>query len=161
MNMDLQFARSPKNEKAYSERPTSQGKHYTTIGIMAKEGMIFHHSFQGYLDKAYFIHLLKIFIIPMFSGTSKYLIMDNCSSHNNQDVKNILEENNVKYLFLSPYSPEYNPIELAWSKFKQFIKKVKPRCEFYLWLSIYSAIKSISLEDINGYFKCVNYFYIQ
>ena len=60
----------------------------------------------------------------MFANTTKYLIMDNCSSHNNDDVKNILKENNVNYLFLPPYSPEYNPIELAWSKFKQFIKKV-------------------------------------
>jgi transposase len=158
--MDLQFARSAKNERAYSERPTSQGKHYTTVGILAKDGVTFHHTFQGYLTKAYFIHILKIFIIPMFSNTSKYLIMDNCSSHNNDDVKKLLEENNVKYLFLSPYSPEYNPIELAWSKFKQFIKRIKPRCELYLGLSIYSSIESISLEDINGYFKYVNNFYI-
>jgi transposase len=160
MNMTLQYARSPKNERAYSERPTSQGKHHTTLGIIAKEGMVFHRTFQGYLNKDYFIYLLKIFIIPMFSNTSKYLIMDNCSSHNNKDVINILKENNVNYLFLSPYSPEYNPIELAWSKFKQFIKKSKPRCEFYLRLSIDSAIKSISLEDIASYFKYVNTFYI-
>ena len=158
--MTLQFARSPKNERAYSERPTSQGKHYTTLGIIAKEGITFHYSFQGYLTKAYFIYLLKVFIIPRFSNTSKYLIMDNCSSHNNNDVKKLLEENNVKYLFTPPYSPEYNPIELAWSKFKQFIKKIKPRCKFNLWLSIYSAIKSISLDDINGYFDNVNKFYI-
>jgi transposase len=159
--MDLQFARSPKNEKAYSERPTSQGKHYTTIGIIGKEGVTFHYSFQGYLNKAYFIHILKIFIIPMFANTTKYLIMDNCSSHNNDDVKNLLKENNVNYLFLPPYSPEYNPIELAWSKFKQFIKKVKPRYEFYLWLSINSAIKSISLNDIRGYFNYAHDLYIQ
>jgi transposase len=158
--MDLQFARSPKNEKAYAERPTSQGKHYTTIGIIGKEGMTFHHSFKGYLNKAYFMHLLKIFIIPMFANTAKYLIMDNCSSHNNDDVKNLLKENHVNYLFLPPYSPEYNPIELAWSKFKQFIKKVKPRYEFYLWLSINSAIKSISLNDIRGYFNYVRDCYI-
>lgn len=158
--MDLQFARSPKNERAYSERPTSQGKHYTTLGIIAKEGVIFHRSFQGYLDKAYFIYLLKIYIIPMFANTTKYLIMDNCSSHNNDDVKNLLKEYNVNYLFLPPYSPEYNPIELAWSKFKQIIKKIKPRCEFYLWLSINLAIDSISLDDINGYFNHVHKCYI-
>ena len=158
--MTLQYARSPKNERAYSERPTSQGKHYTTVGIMGKEGIIFHRTFQGYLNKAYFIYLLKMFIIPMFSNSNKYLIMDNCSSHNNEDVKNILKENNVKYLFLPPYSPEFNPIELAWSKLKQFIRKIKPRCELYLWLSIYSAIKSISLHDVKSYFNYVNNFYI-
>lgn len=160
MNMILPYAQSPKNERAYSEKPTSQGKHYTTVGIIGKEGMTFHHTFQGYMNKVYFIHLLKFFIIPLFSNTNKYLIMDNVSSHNNNDVKNLLKENNVKYLFLPPYSPEYNPIELAWSKFKHFIKKCKPRCKFDLWLSINYAIKSISLHDINSYFNYVNNFYI-
>ncbi len=158
--MTPQFARSYKNERAYSERPTSQGKHFTTLGIMGKEGIIFHHSFEGYLNKSYFITLLKIFIIPMFSNTSKYLILDNCSSHKNADVINLLKENNVKFLFLSPYSPEYNPIELAWSKIKNFIKSMKPRCNFHLGLAIYSAIESVSLDDINGYFRHVNNFYI-
>jgi transposase len=156
MNMTPEFARASQEERAYSERPTSQGKHYTTIGILGKEGIIFHYSFQGYLNKLFFIFILKIFIIPIFSNTNKCLIMDNCSSHHNDDVENLLKENNVKYLFLPPYSPEYNPIELAWSKFKNFIKKTKSRCEFYLWLSINCAIKSISLEDIRGYFNHVN-----
>jgi len=160
MNMILPFARSTKNERAYSESPTSQGKHYTTVGIIGKQGMNFHHTFQGYMSKVYFIYLLKLFIIPLFSNTNKYLIMDNVASHNNEDVINLLKENNVKYLFLPPYSPEYNPIELAWSKFKQIIKKLQPRNEFHLSLSIHSAIKSISLDDINSYFKYVNNFYI-
>ena len=66
MNMTLQYARSPKNERAYSEKPTSQRKHYTTVGMLAKEGVVFHHTFQGYLNKTYFTHLSKKFIISMF-----------------------------------------------------------------------------------------------
>lgn len=160
MNMTPQFARSLKNTRAYGEKPTSQGKHYTTVGIISKEGMTFEHTFQGYINKEYFIYLLKIFIIPMFKNTTKYLIMDNCSSHNNKDVIKLLEENNVNYLFLSPYSPEYNPIELAWSKIKNFVNKCKPRCELYLWFSIKLGIDSISQEDVIGYFKHVNDFYL-
>jgi transposase len=106
-----------------------------------------------------FKNLIKSYICRylLYHFDFKYLFLSNKS---NDDVKKLLEENNVKYLFSPPYSPEYNPIELAWSKFKHFIKKVKPRCGFHLWLSIYSAIESISLDDINGYFKCVNDFYI-
>lgn len=154
--MTLPFARSYKNERAYSSRPTSQRKHYTTIGILAKQGMVFQHSFRGYLNKKYFIRLLKLFIIPLFANTKKYLIMDNCSSHKNEDVIKLLEENNVNYLFLPPYSPEYNPIELAWSKIKQSIKKFKPRCELGLAVSIQLAIKSISFDDINSYFEYID-----
>ncbi len=160
MNMTPQFARSLKNTRAYDEKPTAQGKHYTTVGIISKEGMTFDHTFQGYLNKEYFIYLLKIFIIPMFKNTTKYLIMDNCSSHNNKDVIKLLKENNVNYLFLSPYSPEYNPIELAWSKIKIFVKKYKPRCELFLWLAIKFSVASITEEDANGYFNHVNKYYL-
>jgi transposase len=160
MNMTQQYARSLKNTKACGEKPTAQGKHYTTVSIISEDGMNFEHTFQGYLNKAYFIHLLKVFIIPKFKNTTKYLIMDNCSSHKNPDVIKILEENNVNYLFLPPYSPEYNPIELAWSKVKSFVKKCKPRCELNLWLSIKSAINAISKKDIDGYFNHVNKYYL-
>lgn len=158
--MTPQLARSPKNKRAYSKRPTSQGKHYTTIGIMGKNGMTFDYTFQGYLNKSYFINILKIFIIPLFSNTRKYLIMDNCSSHNNKDVIKLLEQNKVNYIFLSPYSPEYNPIELAWSKVKHYAKKSEARCELFLGLAIKCAIDSISSDDINGYFNHVNKIYI-
>ncbi len=130
------------------------------IFINSESNMTFDHTFQGYLNKKYFIYLLKIFIIPMFKNTTKYLIMDNCSSHNNKDIIKLLEENNVNYLFLSPYSPEYNPIELAWSKIKNFVKKCKARCELFLWFSIKSAIASITKEDAIGYFNHVNKHYL-
>lgn len=153
-------ARSPKNTRAHAGRPASQGKHYTTVGVMGKNGMSFDHTFQGYLNKSYFIGILEAFIIPMFANTRKYLIMDNCSSHNNKDVIKLLEDNHVNYLFLPPYSPEYNPIELAWSKVKHYVRKAGERCWVFLYLAIKKAIGSISSDDVIGYFKHVNKFYI-
>ncbi len=129
--MTPQLARSDKGERAYSERPTSQGTHYTTIGIIGHDGMKFDHTFQGFLTKAYFITLLKVYIIPMFANTNDYLIMDNCSSHNNEDVRKLLKENNVNYLFLSPYSPEYNPIDTLGLKLKIMLKNLKLDTSFF------------------------------
>ena len=43
MNMTPQFARSLKNTRAYSEKPTAQGKHYTTVGIISKKGFTFEN----------------------------------------------------------------------------------------------------------------------
>jgi transposase len=154
--MTLPTARSVKGEKAYSPRPTSQGEHHTTVGIMGKEGMIFHETFKGFLTKEIFIMLLKTFIIDIFANTDKWLILDNAPVHKSKEVRKLLEENNVNYLYLPPYSPEYNPIELGWSKMKQLIKKWKPRTPFSLHFFIHNAIKSISQTDINGYFSHVN-----
>ena len=50
--------------------------------------------------------------------------MDNMRSHHAKDVKKVLEQSGIKYLYLPPYSPDLNPIEKLWSKMKAFLRKV-------------------------------------
>ena len=137
LNMTRRVARSPRNEKALSECPTSQGQHLTTLGIMSEEEMLFEYTFEGFLKKDRFIELLKNDIIPLFKNTSKYLILDNAPVHKSPDVIKLLEDHKINYLFLPPYSPEFNPIELAWSKLKYFIRAAAPRCVYSLDLVIF------------------------
>lgn len=158
--MTRAVARSPKNQKAFAERPTSQGKHLTTLGIMSKENMMFNHTFEGFLNKEKFIDLLKNDIIDLFKNTSKYLILDNAPAHKSHEVIALLEEHKINYLYLPPYSPEFNPIELAWSKLKNFIREISPRSVFALDFTIFSGLQLISQKDIDGYFRHVNRQYL-
>ena len=160
LNMTRAVARSPKNQKAFSERPTSQGKHLTTLGIMSKESIIFNHTFEGFLNKEKFIELLKSDIIGLFKNTSKYLILDNLSVHKSPEVIALLQEHKINYLYLPPYSPDFNPIELAWSKLKTFIREISPRSVFSLDFTIFAGLQLISKKDIDGYFTHVNRQYL-
>jgi transposase len=160
LNMTRAVARAPKNQKAISERPTSQGKHFTTLGIMSQDSMMFNHTFEGFLKKEKFVELLKSDIIGLFKNTSKYLILDNASVHKCKEVIELLEEHKINYLFLPPYSPEFNPIELAWSKLKYFVREISPRCVFSLQFTIFTGLKLISQQDILGYFRHVNRQYL-
>jgi transposase len=158
--MTRAVARSPKNQKAFSERPTSQGKHLTTLGIMSKETIIFENTFEGFLNKEKFVELLKSDIIGLFKNTSKYLILDNAAVHKSKEVVALLDEHKINYLYLPPYSPEFNPIELAWSKLKNFIRTISPRSVFSLDFAIFIGIQLISKKDIEGYFRHVNRHYL-
>ncbi len=158
--MTRTVARSPKNKKAFAERPTSQGKHLTTLGIINKEKIIFEHTFEGFLKKEMFIELLKSDIIGLFKNTSKYLILDNAPVHKSSEVVALLEEHKINYLYLPPYSPEFNPIELVWSKLKNFIREISPRCVFSLDFTIFIGLRLISQKDIEGYFRHVNRQYL-
>jgi transposase len=160
LNMTRTVARSPKNKKAFAERPTSQGKHLTTVGIMNKKTMIFEHTFEGFLNKEKFIALLKSDIIGLFKNTSKYLILDNAPAHKSPEVIALLDEHKINYLYLPPYSPDFNPIELAWSKLKNFIRAVCPRSVFSLDFTIFLGLQLISKQDIEGYFRHVNRNYL-
>ena len=158
--MTRPVARAKKNQKAYAQRPTSQGQHVTTLGIMSSDEMIFETTFEGFLKKARWIDLLKNDIIDLFKNTSRYLILDNAPAHKSPDVIALLQEHQINYLFLAPYSPELNPIEMAWSKLKYLIRAVSPGCVFSLNIVILLGILSISKQDIAGYFKHVNRQYL-
>ena len=90
--MTRPVARAKKNQKAYAQRPTSQGQHVTTLGIMS--------SFEGFLKKARWIDLLKNDIIDLFKNTSRYLILDNAPAHKSPDVIALLQEHKINYLFI-------------------------------------------------------------
>ena len=51
------------------------------------------------------------------------VVMDNLRAHKTQVVRELIESKGASVLFLPPYSPELNPIELAWAKLKHFVKK--------------------------------------
>ena len=85
-----------------------------------------------------------------FNGTNPHsvVVMDNCSIHHVQEVEEIFDEAGVLLLFLPPYSPDLNPIELAFSKVKSQIKNLEPSMgTFDTETMILAAFASISNED--------------
>jgi transposase len=86
------------------------------------------------------------------------LNIDNARVHQSRFVIKCLEDDNINYLFLPPYSPELNPIELAWSKIKLFVKKRKPRTKSCLCFSILKAVCLINKKDALGYYRHSNAF---
>ena len=79
--------------------------------------------------------------------------MDNHPVHHAGSVQDYLKKNNIKFLYLPPYSPDLNPIEEAFSKIKQYIKKQKARTVDKLLNVIKEALDTITPKDINGYFN--------
>ncbi|EUC54560.1 DDE family endonuclease [Rhizoctonia solani AG-3 Rhs1AP] len=58
-----------------------------------------------------------------FPGPNSVIVMDNCRIHKNAGVLNMITESGCKYEFLPPYSPDLNPVEPAFAKFKQLLKR--------------------------------------
>jgi transposase len=79
--------------------------------------------------------------------------MDNLSSHKVSGVVEAIEAVGASVLFLPPYSPDLNPIELMWSKIKATLRKLKVRAKELLDQAIAQAFSGISLSDISGWFR--------
>ncbi len=85
------------------------------------------------------------------------VIMDNLSSHKSVKVQKLLADKGCKILFLPAYSPDLSPIELAFSKLKQYLRRAGARSREVLETTIAEALGTITLEDAKAYFRHCGY----
>jgi transposase len=80
------------------------------------------------------------------------VVMDNARIHGGEMVKEAIEQAGAKVLYLSPYSPEFSPIENFWSKVKAILKKLKARTYKDLIEGIFNAMAQVTQQDICNWF---------
>ena len=100
--------------------------------------------------------MIKQVLIPELKP-GQVLIMDNLSSHKSKIVQNVIQENGSKIVFLPPYSPELNPIELAWSKLKNHLRKKKNLDEDRLIKAVRAGLNKIKKSDCKSWFHHCGY----
>lgn len=79
--------------------------------------------------------------------------MDNARAHHVVEVEQWIEQTGAHLLYLPPYSPEYNPIELAWSVAKQKLRKLKARTKEALYEAWSIALEAISPTHAKQFFQ--------
>jgi transposase len=112
--------------------------------------------FSGTLNKELFSEYIKVAIKPIFSA-GDILLLDNSSVHHSKLVIRTLEECGIKYLFLPPYSSDFNPIELFWSYMKSILRKIKARTHEKLESGIKFVLENIPQNYIKNWFKHCGY----
>jgi len=108
--------------------------------------------FDGTLNKYIFTEYIKTCLHPTLSSDD-VLLLDNSSVHTSKLVLDTLSECGIKYLFLPPYSPDFNPIELLWAFMKSILRKLKARTHDKLDDAIKIALDSVSVDSIANWFN--------
>ena len=108
------------------EKPTARGKRISTLGAINTQGLCAALCFEGTCNTEVFVYFLEQELLPRLKPGS-CLVMDNATPHKNQRVFDACQRWGVQILYLPPYSPELNPIELCWATVKHFMKKLRPR----------------------------------
>ena len=83
--------------------------------------------------------------------------MDNLSSHKGNEVREIIESKGASIKYLPPYSPDLNPIEMMWSKVKNYLTDAKARTKEALYGKIGEALQKVTSRDALGWFKHCGY----
>lgn len=80
------------------------------------------------------------------------VVMDNLSAHKVEGIREMIEATGARLVYLSPYSPDFNPIENCWSKLKEYLRSVAPRTRDELDAAVRDAMDLVSLKDIHNWF---------
>lgn len=127
--------------------------HRTTIlSSVRLDGTTIPLVFEGALNGAIFRAYVEQFLAPSLQP-GDIVIMDNLSSHKVSGILEAIEAVGASVLFLPPYSPDLNPIELMWSKIKAILRKLKIREKELLDDAIAIAFDKVSTSDIFGWFS--------
>ena len=86
------------------------------------------------------------------------VVLDGLGAHRTDKVRELIEERGAELLFLPSYSPDLNPIEEAFSKIKNLVRKAQARTRQALVEAIALAIRALTLEDVVGWFAHCGYY---
>jgi transposase len=150
-------ARSPKGERARGSRPHQRGKNVSLIGAIGLNGLITQVSLLGATDALTFEAFVSQKLVPnLWEGAC--VIMDNCSIHKGPEIEALITKAGAKLIYLSPYSPDFSPIENCWSKIKSVLRSIGARNYPDLINAIEEAFNQVSLDNIRGWFAhCCHY----
>ena len=124
--MTRRYARAKKDQRAVDSTPLNTPATTTILSSIRLDGSCIYTTYQGGTTAERFESYLKSDLLPTL-GPDDIVVMDNMRSHHAKVVKNLLDEKHIQYLYLPPYSPDYNPIENMWSKIKANMRKQKVR----------------------------------
>jgi transposase len=108
--------------------------------------------FEGTLNGHVFVFFLEHFLCPLLKP-GQWVVMDNARAHHVAEVQECIEQTGAHLLYLPPYSPEYNPIELAWSVAKQKLRTLNARAKEALYEAWSIALEAISPDHAKQFFQ--------
>jgi transposase len=150
-------ARAPRGERAYGKVPRNRGKNQTLIASITIEGGIGEAlSIKGATDAKLFETYVEEFLAPTLK-VGQVVVLDGLGAHRTNRVRELIQERGAELLFLPSYSPDLNPIEEAFSKIKNIVRKAGARTREALDEVMGEALSAVTLEDVAGWFSHCGY----
>jgi transposase len=150
-------ARAPRGKRAYGRVLRNRGKNQTLIASITLQGAMGEAiSIKGATDAELFEAYIEDFLAPTLKA-GQVVVLDGLGAHRTSKVRELIEERGAELLFLPSYSPDLNPIEEAFSKIKNIVRKAGARSREALDEAMGEALSAVTLEDVAGWFSHCGY----
>jgi transposase len=146
------YAYSLRGRRAYAKVPRNRGANTTLLASMSFEGMGPCLAVKGPATATVFEAYIEKALAPSLRR-GQIVVLDNLGAHKGAKVRELIEERGCQLLYLPPYSPDFNPIEEAFSKIKGALRKAQARTREALIEALGAAISAITVRDAQGFFE--------
>jgi transposase len=155
-NMTRSHGWAPRGQRLRAGVPHGHWKTTTFVAGLSLRGMIAPFVLDGPINRDAFETYVEKVLVPELRPDD-IVIMDNLSSHKGPRVSQLIEAAGASLIFLPPYSPDFNPIEMAFSKLKAMLRKAAERSVEGLWNRIGRITDTFTPAECANYFATAGY----
>lgn len=150
------YSWSRKGERAFGSAPRNWGKNVTLLASITRKGLGPCLAVEGATRREVFEAYLEHVLAPILKP-GQIVVMDNLSAHKGERVRELIEQRGCELVYLPPYSPDFNPIEQAFSKVKDLMRRAEARTREALIEAMGVALSAVSARDAQGFFGHCGY----
>lgn len=150
------YGRAAPGERVVDAVPQNYGTSQTMLAVLSRRGVAAPWVIEGAVDGAVFLTWVKRVLGPTLQA-GDLVVMDNLKAHKVKGVEEAITARGAHVLYLSPYSPDFNPIEQCWAKIKTFLRKAKARTLDALLDALRQALATVTAADARAWFAHCGY----
>ena len=154
--MAREYGWAPIGERAHDDKPGKRGRNISVLGTLTLQGLGAVMTLEGAVDGVAMLAYIQEVLAPTLKPKD-IVFMDNLSSHKYRGIREAIEATGAQVVYLPPYSPDLNPIELCWSQLKTLLRSAAARTREALDDAIAEAMKCITGSDAAGWFRHAGY----
>ncbi len=155
-NMARRYGRAPVGERLVCPVPHGHWKTTTFVAALRADGLSCPLVIDGAVNGDLFVAYVEQQLVPSLRP-GDVVVLDNLSSHKRARVRQAIEGAGCALLYLPPYSPDLNPIELAFAKLKGLLRKAGRRTVEGLWSFLGGALDLFTAQECRNYFRHCGY----
>lgn len=152
-NMTRSHARCPRGQRAVDSIPRNRGRNLTLLCGLTSRGPVADMVVEGGVSGDVFVAYVRQVLVPMLREGQ--VVLDNLGAHHRPEVRTLVEATGALLVYLPPYSPDLNPIELLFSKLKAAMRAVGVRTRERVLDALSWALGTVTSADVAGWFQSV------
>jgi len=144
--------RSKKGDRVYDVKPFYRGSRVTVVGAISNKSILALKTLGQSMNGEDFKKFVEEDLLPkLWKGA--VVVMDNLKAHKMKGIIEMIESVGARVVYLSPYSPEFNPIEHFWWQLKAFIRKFSPKNILAVVQLLSLGVLLCSSQQLQNYFS--------